>query len=147
MKLARPLGLVLIASVFLFTQPAYADRPAISGYSPLSYFDPAYPQRGSPAHSISYNGRTFWFVDAEQKARFEESPAKYEPLFPEHCPYNLALGRQAAIDPHNFRIIDSGLLLFHRSEEMDGREEWRKSELIERELLRRARHQLTLFRF
>lgn len=123
------------------------EDPAIGGYSPVSYFDVGRPQRGSPEFASRYEDRTYWLVDADQQARFEATPETYAPLFPDHCPYNLTLGRQAAIDPQNFRIVDGALLLFHRSEELDGLEKWRESETDEHELLRRARHLFTLFRF
>jgi len=119
---------------------------AIKGYSPVSYFDPGEPQKGSARHSLEYNKRTYYFTSAEQKARFEANPDRYEPRFPDHCPYNLALGREAAIDPHNFRIVQDTLLLFHRSEEMDGREMW-ESHGDDEELLEQAEANYTLFRF
>lgn len=120
---------------------------AIEGYSPVSYFEEGRPERGSPEHSTVYNQRTYHFTSEEQLERFEADPESYEPLFPDHCPYNLALGREAAIDPTNYKIVDGHLLLFHRSEEMDGLEAWENHEDSERELLERARGQYTLFRF
>ena len=35
-------------------------------------------------------------ADAEQRATFQANPARYEPLFTEHCPYSLTLGRANA---------------------------------------------------
>lgn len=119
---------------------------AIDGYSPVSYFEAGRAEKGSPEYATEYNQRTYHFTDAGQLASFEANPEKYEPVFPEHCPYNLALGRQAAIDPTNFKILDGNLLLFHKSEEMDGLEQW-ESHDNERELLERARGQYTLFEF
>ena len=121
-------------------------RLAIDGYSPVSYFESGRAEIGSPEYATEYNQRTYHFTDAEQLARFEANPRKYEPLFPNHCPYNLALGRQVAIDPTNFKILDGNLLLFHKSEEMDGLEQW-ESHDDEHELLERARGNYTLFEF
>lgn len=119
---------------------------AIDGYSPVSYYDPGVPEKGSAEFSTAYNGRTYWFTSAEQLERFQSDPERFEPLFPDHCPYNLALGRAAEIDPTHFKIVDGNLLLFHRSEEMDGLEQW-ENHGDEEELLERAKGQYTLFRF
>ena len=119
---------------------------AIKGYSPVSYFENDRAEKGNPEFSATFNQRTYLFTNAEQLARFKADPRRYEPLFPEHCPYNLTLGRQAAIDPENFKIVNGNLLLFHRDEEMDGREMW-ESHGDDEELLERAKSQYTLFRF
>ncbi|MFU8833197.1 MAG: YHS domain-containing (seleno)protein [Wenzhouxiangella sp.] len=119
---------------------------ALEGYSPVSYFDPGMPEKGSAEFSAVHNNREYHFTSAQQLASFEADPERFEPLFPDHCPYNLALGRAAAIDPENFKIADGHLLLFHHSEEMDAREQWEKHE-NESELLERARGMYTLFRF
>jgi len=95
-----------------------SQGPAIEGYSPLSYFEVGRPERGSPAYTSTYQGKEYWFTSAEQVARFEADPRAYAPAFPDHCPYNLSLGRAVAIDPHNFLILGDNLLLFHDREEM-----------------------------
>lgn len=120
---------------------------AIEGYSPVSYFEEGHPERGSPEHAAVYNERTYHFTSEEQLARFEADPERYAPLFPDHCPYSLALGRQARIDPTRYKIVDGHLLLFHYSEEMDGLKAWENHEDSERELLERANGQYTIFRF
>ena len=139
------IGIVAALAVTLASGDEQA-RLAIDGYSPVSYFESGQAEKGQPEHKTQYNQRTYHFTDAEQLARFEANPQKYEPLFPNHCPYNLALGRQVAIDPTNFKILDGNLLLFHKSEEMDGLEQW-ESHDDERELLERARGNYTLFEF
>ena len=120
--------------------------PAIDGYSPVSYFEEGRPEKGSKEFTAEYEDRTYWFTDAEQQAKFEAEPATYAPVFPNHCPYNLALGRAVKIDPANFKIAGDDLLLFHRSDEMDGLEKWNEHG-DEEELMRRAKSQWELFRF
>jgi len=122
--------------------------PALGGFSPISYFGDGEPQPGLPQHAASHDGVTYYFRSATEVQRFREDPESYAPLFPHHCPYNLALGRAAAIDPTNFRIVAGRLLVFHRSEEMDGREEWTRHDAGEQErLLERARGLRKLIRF
>lgn len=126
---------------------AQSETPlAIKGYSPVSYFEHGRAEIGDSAYATIHNQRTYHFTSAEQLALFEGDPKRYAPKFPDHCPYNLALGRQAAIDPYNFRILDGHLLIFHRTEEMDGREAW-ETHGNDEELLERARSHYTLFRF
>jgi len=118
----------------------------IEGYSPVSYFEAGKPRKGSKDHTAVYNERRYRFTDAEQLAEFKADPGKYAPMFPNHCPYNLALGRRARIDPTNFKILNGHLLLFHRSEEMDGLKRWNQAE-DEQAMLERASNQWELFDF
>ncbi|MBK1621668.1 hypothetical protein CKO42_25410, partial [Lamprobacter modestohalophilus] len=115
-----------------------SQDPAIEGYSPLSYFEVGRPQKGSPAYTSTYQGKEYWFTSAEQVARFEADPAAYAPAFPDHCPYNLSLGRAVAIDPHNFLILGDNLLLFHDREEMASVGQGLDAEKADR-MLQRAR--------
>ena len=139
-------GWALLAPAPLPAQNDEAPRLAIEGYSPVSYFEEGQPEMGLPAFTAVYKNRTYRFTDAEQLEKFEADPEAYAPLFPNHCPYNLALGRKAKIDPTNFKIAGDDLLLFHRTEEMDGRERWNEHE-DQDELLRRAESNYTLFEF
>ena len=141
-------GMLGAATVATAGEPeAGEDYPlGIQGYSPVSYFEAGVPQKGSKAYTAVYNERRYRFTDAEQLAKFKANPEKYAPMFPNHCPYNLALGRRARIDPTNFKILDGHLLLFHRSEEMDGRKRWNQAE-DEQAMLERAKNQWELFDF
>ena len=139
-------GWALLASAPLPAQDDEAPRLAIEGYSPVSYFEEGHPEMGLQAFTAVYKNRTYRFTDAEQLEKFEADPEAYAPLFPNHCPYNLALGRKAKIDPTNFKIAGDDLLLFHRTEEMDGRKRWNEHE-DQDELLRRAESNYTLFEF
>jgi len=120
---------------------------AIQGYSPVSYFEEGRPEKGSPQYTSTYDGKIYYFTSAKQRQTFEQDPEAYAPVFPNHCPYSLALGRAVAIDPTNFTIADGRLLLFHRSEEMNGLQGWRRAEDKEALLDRARRNRATLFRF
>lgn len=107
-----------------FKLPDAPEGVAIDGYSPVSYFERNMPERGNPAFSAEHDGKTYWFVSAEQVATFKADPQHYVPAFNAFCPYSLALGRKVAIDPTRFKIVDGQLLLFHNSDELDALEEW-----------------------
>ncbi|MDT8408430.1 MAG: YHS domain-containing (seleno)protein [Wenzhouxiangellaceae bacterium] len=121
-------------------------RLAIEGYSPNSYFEQGRPEKDLPEFTAVYKDRRYQFTDAAQQTSFEANPAAYAPVFPNHCRYNLSLGRAARIDPTPFKIVGDTLLLFHRSEEMDGLERWNEHG-DDLELLRRAESNRTLLDF
>jgi hypothetical protein len=58
----------------------------------------------------------------------------------------LALGRQVAIDPTRFKIINNLLYLFHSSKELDALKEWNKKP-DEQDLLEKAKGQFVFFEF
>ncbi|MEO0996847.1 MAG: hypothetical protein AAFX58_04950 [Pseudomonadota bacterium] len=125
---------------------AIAVKPAIGGYSPVSYFTENRPERGSAEFAVEHDGRVYYLTSREQVRVFERNPDRYRPRH-QACPYSLAYGMVLPLDPTNFKIVGDSLLLFHRSEEKDARLEWDDSELSEEELLRRADSNLFLLEF
>lgn len=125
--------------------------PAIQGYSPVSYFTKNVAEKGSQKFMVEHKGKTYYMASARQVETFKQNPEKYIPLFGGFCPYSLTLGRQVAIDPTNFKIVDDALLLFHNSEELDGLKLWNKESnhqyLRERKLLERAKNNLLRLKF
>jgi hypothetical protein len=124
----KPLASTLLWAFLILTAPFAAQpevttpgdaAPAIGGYSPVSYFTVGRPEKGSPRYTSTHEGKVYWLTSAEQVQRFEADPDTYAPVFPDHCPYSLSLGRAVAIDPRNFLIMGDNLLLFHDSAEMD----------------------------
>lgn len=138
----------LLFTLLVPLQALAQDPPplAIQGYSPVSYFEEGHPEMGLPAFTAVYKDRTYRFTGADQLEKFKADPEAFAPIFPDHCPYNLALGRRASIDPTNFKIAGGTLLLFHRSEEMDGLARWNESG-DEQELMSRAESNWTVFEF
>ena len=116
---------------------AAAVKPAIGGYSPVSYFTENKAERGSPEFSAEHDGRVYFFTSQEQVELFTANPKKYRPRY-HLCPYSLALGMVLPLDPTNFKIIGDNLLLFHLSEEKDALKEWEVSKMSKEELIRRA---------
>lgn len=123
-----------------------AAKPAIDGYSPVSYFTENRAERGSAEFAVEHDGKVYYLTSREQVRIFERNPDKYRPRH-QACPYSLAYGMVLPLDPTNFKIVGDSLLLFHRSEEKDARLEWDNSELSEEELLKRADSNLFLIEF
>lgn len=114
-----------------------AIRPAIGGYSPVSYFTKNSAELGSPEFAVEHEGAVYHLTSQEQVEIFRKDPDRYRPRH-RACPYSLAYGMVLPLDPTNFKIVGGSLLLFHRSEEKDALIEWNNSDLSEQELLRRA---------
>ncbi len=120
--------------------------PQIGGYSSVSYFAKGKAELGSREHAVAYEGQVYYLTSAAQVETFYSDPARYQPRFP-ICPFSLTTGRQMAIDPTRFKVVGDALLLFHRSENMDGLAAWNASELSDKALIERADKQFVLLRF
>ena len=123
-----------------------AEQAAIQGYSPVSYFTENRAEKGSPEFAVSHNGKIYYLTSAEQVALFNEQPEKYKPRWG-YCPYSLSLGKRLPLDPQHFKIVGETLLLFHKSEDLDGQALWESSPVSEQELLDRADHHFKLLEF
>ncbi len=83
----------------------------ISGYDPVSYFTAKKAQRGSGMNTASYQGQTYLFASAENKAKFKKSPSKYIPQYGGYCAFGAAIGKKFHADPKVFEIVNNKLYL------------------------------------
>ena len=140
------LGLLIICLGWSARSTA-SDAPlSLEGYSPVSYFTQGVAEQGSPQFAVEHGGRTYYLTSPEQVKIFKMDPDKYRPRY-EICPYSLTQGKRVPLDPTNFKIIGETLLIFHRSEAMDGLKLWNQSPMSDDELLEQADKQFTLLRF
>ena len=138
--------LIFIGGLLMTTAAMGESTAAIGGYSPVSYFTKGEPEMGSPEFTVEYEGSVYHLADASQVEVFNTDPEKYRPRY-DICPYSLSLGMRKPLDPTNFKILGGHLLLFHKSEEMDGLAAFAESGLSDEELLDRADKQYVLLRF
>lgn len=133
---------------FNSTVIAESLTPHIDGYSPVSYFTENKAERGKPEFSVTHKGKLYYLTSAEQIEIFNQNPDKYRPRY-DICPYSLTLGKKVPIDPTNFKVVADTLLLFHKSDLVDGRALWNnnKEGLTDQELIERADKKYTLFEF
>lgn len=115
---------------------------AISGYSPVSYFEKNIAELGNASHSYEYDKQVYYFASEEQIELFKQNPTKYLPRYGRFCPYSLAQGRRVAIDPTNFKIHDGQLLLFHNRVELNALDP-----LTQENIFKKADHQFKLLSF
>jgi YHS domain-containing protein len=116
MRRFGPLLLLLLLSTPVLSQTKTLlnldkNGLAIQGYDPVAFFTQAKPLKGKPEFKSLYHGATYFFASPEDKARFDQEPAKYEPAYGGFCAYGVSRNKLVEIDPAAFQIIDGKLLL------------------------------------
>ena len=104
-------ALLLAAGAARAGVPNTQDGVAIKGYDPVAYFTQHQAVKGSAAFQSGYDGATYWFASAGDKALFEKEPAHYAPRYDGFCAFGAAQGHKADIDPTAFSIIGDQLYL------------------------------------
>jgi len=84
---------------------------AVQGYDPVAFFTENKPVKGKMEFKTVLGGATYYFASAENKARFDKEPTKYEPAFGGFCAYGVSHNKLAEIDPEAFQVVDGRLLL------------------------------------
>jgi YHS domain-containing protein len=84
---------------------------AIQGYDPVAFFTENKPVKGRSEFKSVHQGATYYFASAQDKERFDQEPAKYEPAFGGFCAYGVSRNKLVGIDPEAFQILDGRLLL------------------------------------
>jgi len=99
--------------------PAWAAKPetfavdgiAIRGIDPVGYFTDSAPIAGSAEFTSDYNGATWQFASAENKATFDADPETYAPQYGGYCAYAVSKGATAPTDPEAWTVHDGKLYL------------------------------------
>ncbi len=115
------------ATALTFAGQAYAGDQyvdetgfAVSGYDVVAYFSlsqspvgTSQPEGvpGNKAITSEYNGSTFAFSSAGNKALFDADPAKYAPQYDGHCAYGVSKGGKVPGNPNLWRVVDDKLYL------------------------------------
>lgn len=105
-------GLLASAMPALAAPPVFqTDGLAIRGFDPVAYFVASAPVKGDAAHQSEWNGATWQFSSAENKALFDGDPEKYAPKYGGYCAYAVSKGGTATTDPDAWSIVDDRLYL------------------------------------
>ena len=121
-KIAALLFAVLLLQTVtaLTAAPAAAKDPvytgifsslAASGYDPVAYFVEGRPVEGRKAFEFEWNGATWRFATADNRAAFEADPEKFAPQYGGYCAWAVSQGTTASTDPEAWRIVDGKLYL------------------------------------
>lgn len=105
-------GLAASATPALAAPAVFQDGGfAIRGIDPVAYFTANGPVEGKDAHVSDWNGATWRFSSAENKALFDGDPQKYAPKYGGYCAYAVSKGGTATTDPEAWTIVDDRLYL------------------------------------
>lgn len=84
----------------------------LKGYDPVAYFKERKAVKGDPGIERTYQGATYLFTSAANKADFDKDPLKYVPSYGGFCAYSLAKGVLADVEgPDAFTIYNGKLYL------------------------------------
>lgn len=105
--------LAAVATKALAVEPAvYATGGvAINGYDPVAYFTDSKPVEGSEAITSTWNGATWRFASAENKAAFDANPTQFAPQYGGYCAYAVSKGYTASTAPNAWTVHDGKLYL------------------------------------
>ncbi len=84
---------------------------AIDGYDPVAYFVSEMPIRGTSEYKSEYDGVTWHFSSAENKAMFDQDPTQYTPQYGGYCAWAAAKNSTAKSDPNAWTLHDGKLYL------------------------------------
>jgi YHS domain-containing protein len=84
----------------------------LRGNDAVAYFTEGKPVRGDPAIKTEYNGATYRFASAANRALFLKNPAHYEPAYTGFCSSGAPYALKANIGAQVFIIYNDRLYLF-----------------------------------
>jgi YHS domain-containing protein len=98
--LAAPLSKTSCQNVFLegeegtgtTKQNVDSQGVILKGYDVVAFFKERKGVKGSSELSATYQGATYLFTSAANKAEFEKDPARYVPQYGAFCAYGVTLG-------------------------------------------------------
>ena len=90
----------------------------LHGYDAVAYFKQNRPVQGNTAYKSTYQGATYLFASAANKAEFDKNPAKYAPQYGGYCALSLSNGRLVDIDPNNFVVYKGKLYVCASAKEL-----------------------------
>jgi YHS domain-containing protein len=84
----------------------------LKGYDAVGYFEQGKPIKGNPELKSTYQGATYLFASASDKAEFDKDPAKYAPQYGGFCAYGVLKGALDDFEgPGDFVIYKGKLYL------------------------------------
>ena len=85
----------------------------LRGYDAVAFFKQGKPVKGNPGIESTYQGATYLFASAADKADFDKDPAKYTPQYGAFCAYGAVNGVLSDIEgnPDAFAVYKGKLYL------------------------------------
>ncbi len=88
------------------------SRLFLKGADVVAYFTQKQYVQGSPQFKSSYEGVSFRFASAANKALFDQAPASYLPQYGGYCANGIAYGIPWGGDADTWKMIDGKLYIF-----------------------------------
>jgi YHS domain-containing protein len=107
------------------------SKIALQGFSAVSYIDLGIAQMGNKQFKASHDGADYYFVDNDQKKKFEASPEKYLPQYGGFCAFGVSVGAKFRVNPYKYVVKDGKLYLFLYNLEVDAQQLWIQGNHIE----------------
>ena len=104
------IGLAGVAQADAINQTTFGGV-AIDGYDTVAYFTDGRPVEGVEAHESDWNGATWRFASAANKALFDADPEKYAPQYGGYCAFAASKNAIADVDPEAWAVVDDKLYL------------------------------------
>jgi YHS domain-containing protein len=108
-------ALILALSMISFAPSIAAATLALGGYDPVTLID-GKPQKGVANFSTDWNGATWHFASAENRAKFTASPERYAPAYNGYCPVSLSEGKPAMGDITQAKMMDGKMYVMSSPE-------------------------------
>jgi YHS domain-containing protein len=105
-----------VASLAQSEAPKPTTGAALGGYCPVAYVVMNQAVKGDPQQKSEYQGRTYYFANADAKKMFIAAPAKYVPAYDGLCATGVAQGMKLQSDPKLFTIHNGRAYLFSNAE-------------------------------
>ena len=94
---------------------------AIRGADPVAYFTEGAAVAGNAAYRYTWNGATWQFSSAQNRALFAANPEAYAPQYGGYCAKALSEGNLASVDPRVWTIVEGKLYLNYST---DVQQQW-----------------------
>ena len=88
-----------------------SDSAVVGGYDVVAFHTLGAPTEGSADFSSEYQGATWHFASAENKALFDAEPGKYAPAYGGWCSAGASKGKKVPTKPEFWSIVDGQLYL------------------------------------
>jgi YHS domain-containing protein len=92
----------------------------LKGADVVAYFTQSKYAQGSTQFKIDYEGVTFRFASAENKALFDKEPKKYLPEYGGYCANGIVYGIPWGGDADTWKMINGRLFIFGGQGSKDG---------------------------
>ncbi|MEO1110628.1 MAG: YHS domain-containing (seleno)protein, partial [Pseudomonadota bacterium] len=106
------MAMSFMANQALAVDEHYVDGGAVvGGTDVVAYHTLGAPTPGSSEFASEYQGATWHFASAENKALFDADPAKYAPAYGGWCSAGASKGKKVPTQPDLWAIVDGQLYL------------------------------------